>query len=64
MTQETFTDQVSPLPDHDYLYFVKGDLSLGQFAFSRAYIDFINQEDIFIFTEKFDGYVFVDQKGE
>jgi regulator of nonsense transcripts 3 len=63
MTQDTFIEQISPLPDNDYLYFVRADLSLGQFAFSRAYINFLNPEDIFIFTEKFDGYVFVDQKG-
>lgn len=63
MTQEQFVEQVSPLPDHDYLYFAKADLSLGQHAFSRAYIDFKDQNDIFLFREKFDNYVFVDSKG-
>ncbi|XP_066603707.1 regulator of nonsense transcripts 3A-like isoform X2 [Prorops nasuta] len=63
MTQEQFLEQVSPLPEHDYLYFAKADLSLGQFAFTRAYINFIDQQDIFIFREKFDNYVFVDGKG-
>ncbi len=32
-------------------------------TFSRAYINFLNQEDIFTFQDKFDGYVFLDQKG-
>lgn len=63
MTQDQFLEQVSPLPEHDYLYFVKADMSMGQFAFSRAYINFIEQQDIFMFREKFDNYVFVDAKG-
>lgn len=63
MTQDQFLEQVSPLPEHDYLYFVKADMSLGQFAFSRAYINFLEQQDIFMFREKFDNYVFVDAKG-
>lgn len=36
---------------------------LGQNATSRAYINFINDEDIFIFKDRFDGYVFVETKG-
>ncbi|XP_063992966.1 regulator of nonsense transcripts 3A isoform X2 [Diachasmimorpha longicaudata] len=63
MTQTQFIEQVSPLPDHDYLHFVKADMSLGQHAFSRAYINFTDQKDIFMFREKFDNYVFVDSKG-
>ncbi|KAG5322554.1 REN3A protein, partial [Pseudoatta argentina] len=63
MTQDQFLEQVSPLPVHDYLYFVKADMSLGQFSFSRAYINFVEQQDIFMFREKFDNYVFLDSKG-
>ncbi|XP_014213446.1 regulator of nonsense transcripts 3A [Copidosoma floridanum] len=63
MTQEQFLEQVSPLPVYDYFYFAKADMSLGQHAFSRAYVDFVNQQDIFEFREKFDNYVFVDGKG-
>lgn len=63
MTQDQFLEQISPLPEHDYIYFVKADMSLGQFAFSRAYINFTKQQDIFMFREKFDNYVFVDSKG-
>ncbi|XP_043285104.1 regulator of nonsense transcripts 3A [Venturia canescens] len=63
MSQTQFVEQISPLPEHDYLYFVKADMALGQYAFSRAYINFVDQRDIFIFREKFDNYVFVDAKG-
>lgn len=40
------------------------DGSLGQNAYSRAYLNIPNQQDIIIFLEKFDGYVFIDSKGK
>lgn len=63
MTEEEFLKQIEPVPDHDYFYFVSADWSLGVNATCRAYINFCNQNDIFIFRDKFDGYVFVDNKG-
>ena len=63
MTQDQFMEQISPLPKYDYLYFVKADVSLGQYAFSRAYVNFVNQQDIFTCRKKFDNYVFVDVTG-
>lgn len=63
MTKEQFINQVSPLPDYNYMYHVRGDLSLGENAFSRAYINFVCPEDVYGFKEKFDNYVFVDNKG-
>lgn len=63
MTQDEFISQVSPIPDYDYIYAVKGDMSLGENAFSRVYINFIKSDDIYLFKEKFDNYVFVDGKG-
>ena len=63
MTKEEFEDQVSPIPDHDYLRFVKADPTLDRDAFCTAYINFLDQEDVYIFQERFDGYVFVDNKG-
>lgn len=63
LSSEQFIEQVGPISDHNYYYFVKGDASLGEFSYSRAYINFINQEDILHFREKFDNYVFVDDKG-
>ncbi|KAL4712649.1 hypothetical protein ACJJTC_007946 [Scirpophaga incertulas] len=63
MTEEDFLDQVSPIPEHDYFYFAKPDVSLGNNVYSRAYINFVNVEDIFLFRDKFDGYIFLDDKG-
>ncbi|XP_015918123.1 regulator of nonsense transcripts 3B [Parasteatoda tepidariorum] len=63
MTEEQFIEQISPLPEHDYMYFVKADMRLGSHAFSRAYINFVIPEDIFLFKDQFDGYVFLDNKG-
>ncbi len=37
--------------------------SLYPHLFSRAYINFKNPEDIIIFRDRFDGYVFIDNKG-
>lgn len=39
------------------------NLIAGQNASSRAYINFVNDEDIFIFKDRFDGYVFVEARG-
>lgn len=63
MTEEQFLDQVSPLPDYNYFHFANAEYSLGQFAFSRAVINFVRKDDIFVFKDKFDGYVFLDAKG-
>lgn len=63
MTLESFIDHVSPLPEHDYIYFVRADMSLGPNAFSRAYINFVNMDDLLTFYEQFDNYVFMDNKG-
>ncbi|XP_030032522.1 regulator of nonsense transcripts 3B-like isoform X3 [Manduca sexta] len=63
MTEESFMEQVSPIPEHDYFYFARPDPSLGNNLYSRAYINFVNVDDIFLFKDKFDGYVFLDDKG-
>lgn len=57
-------DCVSPLPEHDYIYFVAADMSLGANAFSRVYINFVNMADLITFHEQFDNYVFMDNKGK
>ena len=43
--------------------FVKADPTLERDSFSTAYINFLLQDDVYIFQERFDGYVFVDTKG-
>ncbi|XP_026319583.1 regulator of nonsense transcripts 3B-like [Hyposmocoma kahamanoa] len=63
MTEEAFLEQVSPIPEHDYFYFAKPDRSLGNNLYSRAYINFVNVDDIYLFRNKFDGYIFLDEKG-
>ncbi|KAM3967476.1 UPF3 regulator of nonsense mediated mRNA decay [Aphomia sociella] len=63
MTEEAFLEQVSPIPEHDHFYFAKPDPSLGHNIYSRAYINFVNVEDIYLFRDKFDGYIFLDEKG-
>ncbi|CAF0898150.1 unnamed protein product [Rotaria sordida] len=64
LTSELFLEIVSPLPDHDYYRFCKADISFGQqYAFSRAYLDIPNRQDLIVFTEKFQGYVFLDKNG-
>jgi len=62
LTKEQFLDQVSPMPPYDYFSYCKADMSLGANAFCRAYISFLSADDVFIFKEKFDNYVFVDAK--
>ena len=63
MTSEEFLEAISPIPEHNDYYFCRADTSLGAFGFCRAYINFLHMEDVFVFKDKFDGYVFVDTKG-
>lgn len=61
--KDSFLKQISPLPDFDYFYLVNGEAALGENSFSRAYINFLNITDVFEFKERFDNYVFLDEKG-
>ncbi|ENN72156.1 hypothetical protein D910_08467 [Dendroctonus ponderosae] len=63
MSKDQFLTQVAPIPDYNYMYHVRGDMSMGENAFSRAYINFVCPEDVYPFKEKFDNYVFVDSRG-
>uniref|UniRef100_A0A663M5F5 UPF3B regulator of nonsense mediated mRNA decay n=1 Tax=Athene cunicularia TaxID=194338 RepID=A0A663M5F5_ATHCN len=62
--ERTSPEHLQPLPEHDYFEFFANDSSLYPHMFSRAYINFKNQEDIVLFRDRFDGYVFVDHKGQ
>ena len=44
--------------------FVKADFSFEKDAATRAYINFVNEDDIFSFQQRFDGYVFLDNTGQ
>ncbi|KAG7255268.1 hypothetical protein CRUP_029799 [Coryphaenoides rupestris] len=63
-TKEQLEEQLSPLPSFDYFEFFPADQSLHPHLFSRAYINFKSNEDILHFRDRFDGYVFIDNKGQ
>ncbi|KAM7111038.1 regulator of nonsense transcripts 3A isoform 2-T2 [Molossus nigricans] len=63
LTKEQLEEQLHPLPTHDYFEFFTGDLSLYPHLYSRAYINFRNPDDILLFRDRFDGYIFIDNKG-
>jgi regulator of nonsense transcripts 3 len=45
--------------------FISISSSFGQqYAFSRAYLNILNRQDLIVFTEKFQAYVFVDKNGD
>ncbi|XP_061747671.1 regulator of nonsense transcripts 3B [Nerophis ophidion] len=64
LTKEELEEQLQPLPELDYLEFFSNDTSLYPHLFARAYINFKNQEDIVLFRDRFDGYVFIDNRGQ
>ncbi|KAM8952386.1 regulator of nonsense transcripts 3B [Pelodytes ibericus] len=64
LTKEQLEEHLQPLPDHDYFEFFSNDSSLFPHMFSRAYINFKSQDDIVLFRDRFDGYVFIDHRGQ
>ncbi|XP_006639007.2 regulator of nonsense transcripts 3A isoform X2 [Lepisosteus oculatus] len=64
LSKEQLEEQLNPLPAYDYFEFFSADQSLYPHLFSRAYINFKNPEDIVLFRDRFDGYVFIDNKGQ
>nr|XP_019572598.1 PREDICTED: regulator of nonsense transcripts 3B isoform X1 [Rhinolophus sinicus] len=64
LTKEQLQEHLQPMPEHDYFEFFSSDTSLYPHMYARAYINFKNQEDIILFRDRFDGYVFLDNKGQ
>ncbi|XP_030643047.1 regulator of nonsense transcripts 3A [Chanos chanos] len=64
LSKDQLEEQLSPLPSYDYFEFFPADQSLYPHLFSRAYINFKNPDDIILFRDRFDGYVFIDNKGQ
>uniref|UniRef100_A0A8C7T0F0 UPF3 domain-containing protein n=1 Tax=Oncorhynchus mykiss TaxID=8022 RepID=A0A8C7T0F0_ONCMY len=64
LSKDQLEEQLSPLPSYDYFEFFPADQSLYPHLFSRVYINFRNPEDILLFRDRFDGYVFIDNKGQ
>lgn len=64
MCEEDLLDQLDPMQESIQQYwFVKADLEILPFAFSRAYFIFNNELDAISFCDRFSGYVFVDKQG-
>ncbi|XP_005415229.1 PREDICTED: regulator of nonsense transcripts 3A-like [Chinchilla lanigera] len=63
LTKERLEEQLRPLPAHDYFEVAGADRSLYPHLYSRAYINFRNPDDILLFRDRFDGYVFMGSKG-
>lgn len=63
LTEEDFLKHISPLPKHDYFCYFEASSGLGQHSFSRAYINIVDSEDMSVFRERFDNYVFLDKDG-
>nr|XP_055034810.1 regulator of nonsense transcripts 3B [Misgurnus anguillicaudatus] len=64
LTKDELVEQLQPLPELDYLEFFSSDTSLFPHLFARAYLNFKNQDDIVLFRDRFDGYVFIDNRGQ
>lgn len=65
MTEDSFLEFISPLFEHDNFYYVQdGNPSVADQSYSRAYINFVNVDDVYTFTVKFDDYVFIDDIGK
>ncbi|KAK7138037.1 hypothetical protein R3I94_013616 [Phoxinus phoxinus] len=64
LTKEDLEEQLQPLPELDYLEFFSSDTSLFPHLFARAYLNFKNQDDVLLFRDRFDGYVFIDNRGQ
>ncbi|OCT67591.1 regulator of nonsense transcripts 3B [Xenopus laevis] len=64
LTKEQLEEHLQPLSDHDYFEFFSSDSSFFPHMFSRAYINFKSPDDIVLFRDRFDGYVFIDHRGQ
>uniref|UniRef100_A0A2K5ECB1 UPF3 domain-containing protein n=1 Tax=Aotus nancymaae TaxID=37293 RepID=A0A2K5ECB1_AOTNA len=64
LTKEQLQEHLQPMPEHDYFEFFSNDTSLYPHMYARAYINFKNQEDIILFRNRFDGYIFLDNNGQ
>ncbi|XP_043913224.1 regulator of nonsense transcripts 3B-like [Protopterus annectens] len=63
LTKDQLEEHFQPLAEHDYFEFFANDSSLYPNLFSRVYINFKNPDDVLLFRDRFDGYVFIDNKG-
>ncbi|KAK2501782.1 hypothetical protein MC885_019957 [Smutsia gigantea] len=64
LTTGHLQEHLQPMPERDYFGFFSNDTSLYPHMYARAYINFKTQKDIILFRDRFDGYVFLDNKGQ
>eukprot|EP00112_Aurelia_sp_Birch-Aquarium-sp1_P003517 Seg1393.13 transcript_id=Seg1393.13/GoldUCD/mRNA.D3Y31 product="Regulator of nonsense transcripts 3B" protein_id=Seg1393.13/GoldUCD/D3Y31 len=64
LTEEQLKAELAGIPEHDYFRFVPKDNSLMSTTFARAYINFKRFDDVALFRNSFDGYIFNAGKGD
>lgn len=65
MSEKDLLEQLDPIHESIQQYwFIKADLEILPFAFSRAYFIFNEESDAISFCDRFNGYVFVDKQGK
>ncbi|OQR72770.1 hypothetical protein BIW11_10172 [Tropilaelaps mercedesae] len=64
LCEEELLEQMSPLPEHDSYYFVPAENSMSGNSFCRAYFAFRDHQEVVNFRDKWDGYVFLDERGQ
>uniref|UniRef100_A0A0N5AN36 Smg4_UPF3 domain-containing protein n=1 Tax=Syphacia muris TaxID=451379 RepID=A0A0N5AN36_9BILA len=62
-TWEQLETQLKPLPETEFIQFVPANSEEEEYKFARVYFVFKNDEDIVVFRDRFNGYVFVDSQG-
>lgn len=65
LSEDVFKETLDLPTDPNSHWYLAGPVSadLGYFATSRAYVTFARMDDLILFKEKYDGYIFVDTKG-
>lgn len=58
-TEQQLLSELGEIPEYNFIRFVKGDASLAPDNYCRAYFNFLNQEDVIVFRDKFDGLEFI-----
>ncbi|XP_065645095.1 regulator of nonsense transcripts 3B isoform X2 [Hydra vulgaris] len=62
LTEEELKAKLT-FPPYDYFFFTGPNYSFGNDGFTRAYVNFIEYNDVLEFRNKFDGYIFYDNLG-
>eukprot|EP00198_Chlamydomonas_reinhardtii_P001763 XP_001691099.1 UPF3 protein [Chlamydomonas reinhardtii] len=65
MSEDTFKSVLDSVAAgrYNWLSYYAGKVSLKRVASSRAYINFVSEEDVYNFKQRFDGHVFISRQG-